>query len=133
VHPLRRSPSKFAVLALAITLLLVQQGETWHLAWKEHVRCAEHGEWIDVAGPAKAAAASRALHGPLVDAAASSSREHYHCTIVESSRVRATTWDSGLDATPPKPLISPVCAPVPEPVVIGFPRYLLAPKHSPPC
>lgn len=129
----RGSPRKLGVLTLAITLLLVQLGGAWHLAWKDHARCAEHGEWIDVDHTVTAASAAAPSHGPQVDAAGSSSRAHDHCTILEASRVRGITWDGGLAASPAKPVVRACLTPAVEPVEIGFELYLLAPKHSPPC
>jgi len=120
-------------LTLAITLLLLQLGGAWHSAWRDHARCAEHGEWVDVDRAETSASAVQPSHGPQVEAAGSSSRTHDHCTILEASRVRGITWDGGLAASPAKPVFRPWLTPAVEPIQVGFELYLLAPKHSPPC
>jgi hypothetical protein len=128
-----RSPRKLGVLTLAITLLLIQLGGVWHLAWNDHARCAEHGEWVDVASPTTATSAVQPSHGPQVDAAESSSKSHDHCTVVESSRVRGIEWTGGVDAPAPRSLVLPSSVRATEPDHVGFALYLLAPKHGPPC
>ncbi len=128
-----RSPRRLGVLTLAITLLLVQLGGAWHLAWNDHARCAEHGEWVDVARPATVTSAVESSHGPQVDASDSSSKSHDHCTVVESSRIRGIEWSGGFDASAPRSLVLPSSVRATEPGEVGFALYLLAPKHGPPC
>jgi hypothetical protein len=128
-----RSPRRFGVLTLAITLLFAQLGGAWHLAWKDHARCAEHGEWIDVAAPATVTDAPAPSHGPRVDASESSSKSHDHCAVLESSRVRGVEWKGELDTSAPRSLVLLPAEQVVEPGAVGFAVYLLAPKHSPPC
>jgi hypothetical protein len=128
-----RSPHKLGALTLAITLLLVQLAGVWHLAWNDHVRCEEHGEWVDVAAPAVSACTAQPSQGPHVHAAESSSKSHEHCTVVESSRVRGIEWSGGFDASAPRALVLPASVRATEPGEVGFALYLLAPKHGPPC
>jgi len=127
----RRNSSRLGVLCLAIAYLLLQLGGAWHLSQQEHARCAAHGEWIDVArSPFASAPASHP--GPIVDASAPT-QEHDHCTIVETSRVRAVVCD----VAPFEQIHGVVVAIDParadDPLGLGFDRYLLAPKQSPPC
>jgi hypothetical protein len=108
------------------------------LAWKDHARCAEHGEWVDVAGPVAATSpvqlsSEQPSRGPQVDPATPSSGAHDHCTILESSRVRGVEWNGGLDASAPRALVLLPTMQIDEPGDVGFALYLLAPKHSPPC
>ncbi len=127
----RRKSSRLGVLCLAVAYFVLQLGAAWHLSQQGHARCAAHGEWIDVAHPSTAQVP--APHsGPVVDSAASSS-EHEHCAVVEASRVRAVVQEPAPLALLREPLVSIVLPRADDPVFVGFDRYLLAPKQSPPC
>jgi hypothetical protein len=126
-----RIPSRLAVFCLAVAYFLLQLGGAWHLSQQGHARCAAHGEWIDVAHPSTAKAPAPHA-GPVVDSAASSS-EHDHCAVVEASRVRAIVQDLAPLGLLHEPLVSIVLPRADVPMDVGFDRYLLAPKQSPPC
>jgi hypothetical protein len=123
--------SRLGVLSLAIAYLLLVLGGTWHLSREDHARCAEHGEWIDVAHQSAAEHAAP-RPGPVANAAGAP-QEHDHCVIVEASRLRVVVCDgaSAELAHGAPASISPAL--VDDPIVAGFDRYLLAPKQSPPC
>ena len=127
----RRIPSRLGIFCLAIAYLLLQLGAAWHLSQQGHARCAAHGEWIDVAHPATADA-SAPRPGPAVDPAPTS-QAHDHCSVVEAARVRAVVCD-GVPLEPMHATLVAIVLPRgEEPLDVGFDRYLLAPKQSPPC
>jgi hypothetical protein len=127
----RRIRSRLGVLGLAIAYLLILFGGTWHLSRENHARCAQHGEWIDVA-TSPAAAQADAHPGPIAKPAASA-QEHEHCVLVEASRLRVVVCEgTPTDLVHDAPAaVAPTRADAP--FVAGLVRYLLAPKHSPPC
>jgi hypothetical protein len=127
----RRNFARLLVLCLAVAFLSIQLGGAWHVSRQVHARCAEHGEWIDV-GRAGASAHAHHDRGPVADSAASS-QEHDHCLIVEATRVRATSCQG--DPVELERELLEIVAPLraAEPLDVGFARFLLAPKQSPPC
>ena len=127
----RRNPSRLLVLCLAFAFLSLQLGGAWHAARQGHARCAEHGEWIDV-GHGEAAAHSHHDRGPVADFAGSS-QEHDHCLMVEAARVRAVVCDGAPVELALETVVVSVPSRAAEPLDVGFDRYLLAPKQSPPC
>ena len=127
----RRISSRLGVFCLAVAYVLLQLGSAWHLSQQGHARCAAHGEWIDVAHPATAGAPA-AHTGPVVDSAPSS-QEHDHCSVVEAARVRAVVCDGAPLEPMHATLVAIVLPRAEEPLGVGFDRYLLAPKQSPPC
>ena len=127
----RRISSRFSVLCLSIAYLVLQLGGAWHLARGRHARCAEHGEWIDVAHQ-PSAAQSEPARGPIAERFAST-QAHDHCVLVEASRIRAVVCDGApmhLAHEAPASIVPPRSD---DPLDVGFDRYLLAPKQSPPC
>jgi hypothetical protein len=103
------------------------------LAWNDHARCVEHGEWVEVEHPMAAPAPAQPARGPIVEAAGSIPRVHDHCSIFEASRARGIEWSGKLELSPLLSVERIASAPRSEPGDSPFALYLLAPKHSPPC
>lgn len=127
----RRNFSKLLVLCLAFAFLSLQLGGAWHASRQGHARCAEHGEWIDV-GHGEAAAAAHHHRGPVADFAGSS-QNHDHCLLVEAARVRAVACHASPIELGHEIVATSVPLRLADPLDVGFDRYLLAPKQSPPC
>ena len=123
--------ARLGLLGLAVAYLSLYLGGTWHLSIEGHARCAEHGEWIDV-DHAPAAEHACPPTGPLVRSGGAP-EEHDHCVIVEASRLRAVACEDApavIVRAAPATIVPRRTA---EPLDLGFDRYLLAPKQSPPC
>lgn len=129
---------------LALVFVVSQVGSYLHAATEHHARCPEHGELvhIDLGAPLAAAAAAETDRATRPDdpdggdalrdgAAAGEGHEHEHCYLCPVSRERLGTisnTDTILAAAP-----AAVASPLPAVVVHGDrPRYVLAPKTSPP-
>ena len=129
----RKKASSLGALALAVAVLVAHLGGTWHFATQEHVRCAEHGEWIDVPAhdsPVESVPTSR---GPGIEQAPTNLAGDDHCVLFLASRVRGIVWQVATSVSQPSPAIARAWTPIADPVESGFAIYLLAPKQSPPC
>jgi hypothetical protein len=129
----RKPVSGFGALALAFAVLLAHLGGTWHFATRQHVRCAEHGEWTDVAAHDPPIQSAPRSQGPIVEARASSLAGDDHCVFFLASRLREIIWQAATSVSQPSPIVAKAWTPIADPVESGFAIYLLAPKQSPPC
>lgn len=129
----KRRLSSFGVLALAIAVLLAHLGGTWHFATQEHVRCAEHGEWIDVSTHVPAIESVPTNRGPVIRRPTAPLDSDDHCVFFLASRARGIVWQVATSVSQPCPVLVKVWTPIAEPVESEFAIYLLAPKQSPPC
>ena len=131
MHTSRPLFARVGLLTLAVAYLALFLGGTWHLSLEGHARCAEHGEWIDVAhAPVPVHPPHHA--GPVLRSAGSP-EAHEHCVIVEASRLRAVVCDDAPTELAPTAPAAILEQPAAGPLSVGFERYLLAPKQSPPC
>jgi hypothetical protein len=118
-------------------MLVGSLGDSIHRAQVMHAVCADHGDIVHVAVPiAEAAPASEAPRssGPEYRGVESSAAAHHDaCSFAAFAR------DGGLPSLHAPRAIAVTAAPTvpaarPEtPRVADFPRFLLAPKHSPPA
>ena len=123
-------------LMLAILLLASHLASSLHMATVRHAQCAEHGEYthapeIGIAVQAHGTAA----HGPRWDGrpAGRASDAHDHCVWFVFGR-QEPLWFGASGALVVRPLETavPPCA-VESAPICAIPRYLLAPKQSPPA
>lgn len=131
---------------LALVFVAGQLGSYLHAATEHHARCPEHGELVHVdalplaatgpkATPATTATTPEARSGDA-DAlrngpAAGDGHEHEHCYLCPVSRERLGTMPSA-DAIA---AVMPAMVAHSLPAVVapsGRPRYVIAPKTSPP-
>jgi hypothetical protein len=126
---------------LALVFVAGQLGSHLHAVSERHVRCPEHGELIHVdelppaAGPMAATAATSPAPGDVdavrKDASAADGHEHDHCYLCPVSRERlGTIPNAGALAS-----VMPAVVAHSLPAVVaesGQPRYVIAPKTSPP-
>lgn len=133
---LRRSvvrATRFKFLTVVVAVLFVW-GEFAHFAHFASVRhrvCAEHGEIEDVA-------AHPCTDRPIVPAddyvgpSPSGDQEHEHCALIDKNRDMRAPWSPATRVCFAKVEVRdiPRCV---APAFAGFPRYRLAPKHSPPA
>ncbi len=130
---------------LALVFVAGQLGSHVHAVSERHVRCPEHGELIHVdalplaAGPVAATAATSPASGTAPgeadalrnDASAVDGHEHDHCYLCPVSRERLGTIPNAgaLAAVMPAVVAHSLPAVVAQ---SGRPRYVIAPKTSPP-
>ena len=104
-----------------------------HLAFTDHVRCAEHGELVE-AGPSVAATATatRAVKAHTsIAATAEAGHGHDHCAAAPHRRDRAAhAFVRTVVAGAALPFVARVTTQVGPPRAIQL--ILLAPKNSPP-
>jgi len=131
-RPRKNQASRPIAALWALLLLLAQLGGAWHLARQDHVRCAEHGEWIDAPVRSIACTASPSSRGPHVDGAQPTSGSHDHCAILLASRQRGAPSATDFGLSFRSPVVVRATAPRLDPIETGFAIFLLAPKHSPP-
>jgi hypothetical protein len=124
---------------LALVFVASQLGSHLHAATEHHARCPEHGELVHVEMDAPLAAAAAAKTdgaaspegAALRNGAAAEGHEHEHCYLCPVSRERLGT----IPNTDTIAAAAPVAVASPQPAVVahgGQPRYVLAPKTSPP-
>jgi hypothetical protein len=120
---------------MAIVCLVAQLFALVHFGVAHHVRCAEHGELIELPAGANAPAHLAATSTPAHAAATLRSSQlraedhHDHCMVSADRRCLATA-DLAVAALPqPLAALAPprTCAPA-----VQRPLYRLAPKISPP-
>lgn len=128
----RSQASNLAVLALAIGVLLTHLGGAWHFATQKHVRCAEHGEWIDAHADETLGQSTPRSAGPAVGQTTGSAEDD-HCIVFLASRIGEVSFPSVAAVSHPSPVVAEPWTAVVDPVESGFALYLLAPKQSPPC
>jgi len=133
VRPQTLQVSKPTAALWALLLLLAQLGGAWHLARQDHVRCAEHGEWIDAPARSIACTASPSSRGPHIDGAPPTSGPHDHCAILLASRQRVAPSATSFGLSFRSQVLVRASVPRLDPIETGFAIFLLAPKHSPPC
>lgn len=120
---------------LALVFVASQLAGYLHAATEHHARCPEHGELIHVDAPAEAASrpavATPAEDDHALRTAAADDHEHDHCYLCPVSRERlGTVPDTGaLAAVLPAEIGHATPAAV---APTGRPRYIIAPKTSPP-
>ncbi len=135
-HDRRRS---YATLFLACLFLLGRLAGDLHLASVRHAICPEHGELVEAGHAAPALLPAPHRDQPLDERArtcevvpASGSEDHSHCLLAQLVRERPLL----LDLAPARAVLAVSATPhLDEPrrvVVEAIPRFLLAPKHSPP-
>ncbi len=118
-----------------IVLLLALHLAGWlasfvHQVAVPHEVCREHGELVE-AGAAAAAGEGRE-GAQLAPAGEPHAEEHHHCIVLALARERFTVFE---DRAPALQDVEARVAPAPrDPSACwtSFPRYLLAPNHSPP-
>jgi hypothetical protein len=128
---------------LALVFVAGQLGSYLHAATEHHARCPEHGELVHVDALPLAATGPMATPptGPEAvpddadalrsGAAAADGHEHDHCYLCPVSRERLGTMPSA-DAIA---AVMPAVVAHSLPAVVapsGRPRYIIAPKTSPP-
>jgi hypothetical protein len=123
---------------LALVFVAGQLGSHLHAATEHHARCPEHGELVHVDAPlaagtvAMAAATSPGDSDALRNAAAGvDGHEHDHCYLCPVSRERLGTTPNADAIAAVMPAV--VAHSLPAMVAHGGqPRYIIAPKTSPP-
>jgi hypothetical protein len=128
-------PRLFAAVLIA-AFGFVQFSASWHEASVRHVRCAEHGEAIDVGivsdlGPSPAR--HRATSSGMAGADNAETTSHDHCSVVLAFRAsaRAQLVRLAIRFTPPPIVVQPASEPARRP---GRAFVLAsAPKTSPPA
>ena len=137
-HLHRDRRRSYAALFLACLFLVGRLAGDLHLASVRHAICPEHGELIDVAAhgehalePTRDDCGERSGVCEVVPAPGAD--EHGHCVLAQLERERPCS----LDLVPVRAVV-PECAEklADEPrrlIAVGIPRFLLAPKHSPPA
>lgn len=130
-----RAARLFAV-ALIVAMGVAQFLASWHEATVRHVRCAEHGEAIDVGAfshPGSAPARHRATGTGMEGADSTETPSHDHCAIVFACRAsaRARLLRQTIRLLPPPVVVRPAIEPASRP---GRAFVLAsAPKTSPPA
>ena len=133
---------------LALVFVAGQLGSQLHAVSERHARCPEHGELVHVdalplaaaTGPIAATAATGGLASDNAsgeadalrrDASAAEGHEHDHCYLCPVSRERLGTVPSAGAITAAMPAV--VAHSLPAVLTqSGRPRYVIAPKTSPP-
>ncbi len=77
---------------LALCALVAHLGASVHFTALDHVRCTEHGEWIELA-PAPAAAAFSPVHRERVVGSERGAHHHDHCAVANASGARLVASD----------------------------------------
>lgn len=117
---------------IALVFVLTSLAGMAHEAATQHVRCAEHGELVDAAGPPALAARDTLLTVASRGAPSEPVHGHDHCAFAQTTRA------SRLDLRPPG--VAPIAVAVvelpaalpPRPVHAGVAVFRAAPKTSPP-
>lgn len=125
-----------AVWIGALCLLLGQFSSILHMATVQHVRCAEHGEWIhagDPHGPSDVGRAQTVVSGEtesIRSAPLSDGHEHDHCLLFSEDRRVALFAGFGEHQAPrTTTAIAALCS---SPQYPSQSVYSFAPKTSPP-
>lgn len=119
-------------LVLVAFNLLTQVVSFAHLAYVNHVTCAEHGELVEVGRSVGSATAGTDSSAVRPSAAAEESHGHDHCVIALARRDRAFA-DSTTRSFVAIPLETPLeAARAPEAAPPAIAVILIAPKNSPP-
>jgi len=126
---------RFFAAALVVAMGVAQYSASWHEASVRHVRCAEHGEAIDVgafADPGTSPARHRAAGTGIESADSTETPSHHHCAIVLACRAsaRAQLVRTAMPLLPPPVVVRPVGEPVSRPGCVFV--LASAPKTSPP-
>lgn len=119
---------------LALVFVASQLGSYLHAATEHHARCPEHGELIHVeatAGTGIAAATADAPEGAALRSAADEEHEHDHCYLCPVSRERPGTVSHTGAIAAMTPAVIEHALPAAASHT-GRPRYVIAPKTSPP-
>ena len=128
----RHRTTRICAAVLAFVALASQLASFAHLVLVRHVRCAEHGEMIEVDDDHIVAARPHTAHDALIATSASEDEAHDHCLMVPMRRDRATigttfAFDSiHVDAYGTIGRV--VRAEIPPPIA----TLRFAPKNSPP-
>src|SRR5690606_8046906 len=124
----------------ALVFVASQLGSYLHAATERHVRCPEHGELVHLAHTDElppttgttAAAGPDGADALRNGAGAGDGHEHEHCYLCPVSRERLGTVPDGSEIAVAMPAVLAHSYPA---VVAqsGQPRYVIAPKTSPPA
>jgi hypothetical protein len=130
ITPTRRRTSLVAIAALCLAM---QAFAVAHFGVVRHVRCAEHGEMVELDENVGRVAASTPSKSalPVMDSSQRSVESHHdHCVVAAERRALCSTDLAVITARP----ACLVVAPQPQLIVVGptRPLYRLAPKISPP-
>jgi hypothetical protein len=129
----RAARSRFFAVIVALLFVCGDFARFAHFASVRHRVCAEHGVLEDVAEHSttdRTAVPAGEHVAPI--ASDGHAHEHEHCPLVDTNRetrvpsapvVRACLASLEVRATSRRR----------SPTFVGFPRYMLAPKHSPPA
>ena len=138
MHPRHSRRRSYATVLLVCLLLVGRLSAELHLASVRHVVCAQHGELVEVgahghAGAASAGGEETTEHAEGVRVGTRPAHDdHDHCAVAQLERERALGLDlvRGVAHAPERraaPLDPSRAAPT-----SSIPRFLLAPKQSPP-
>jgi hypothetical protein len=120
---------------VALVFVASQLGSYLHAATEHHARCPEHGELIhvDAAGGdvVEIGDAADATEGAALRSAATGDHEHDHCYLCPVSRERPGTLSHAGAIAAVTPAVIEHALPAAA-AHVGQPRYLIAPKTSPP-
>jgi hypothetical protein len=121
---------------VALVFVASQLGSYLHAATEHHARCPEHGELIHVDAPAGAtvaveAADASAAEGAALRSAGDEGHEHDHCYLCPVSRERLGTISHADAIAAATPVVIAHALPAAA-MHVGQPRYVIAPKTSPP-
>jgi len=140
MRPVLRAPRQLLrAIALCALLLTGLLGDSIHRAQVRHALCPEHGDLVDVA--AHTSIAPHSLHAETgtcqrehVDAGETDGSGHHdHCLLAALPKAESVA-DAPTPAFGPEFLaVLPIAVPSAEVLTSSFPRYLLAPKNSPPA
>ncbi len=125
--------ARFAASALALLFLYGQVASYAHLANVRHVRCADHGELIDLHGDQVEAAPADASAGPrLIASHDCTSHRHEHCAIAAQRRESSAGAEHHEVATVAPRAVAREFTASPDRPHTPLALYRLAPKTSPP-
>jgi anthranilate/para-aminobenzoate synthase component II len=130
ITPTRKRTNLVVIAALCLAM---QAFALAHFGIVRHVRCAEHGEMVELDEAAVRVAASTPSESalPAMDSSLRSVESHHdHCVVAAERRALCGTGLAVITARP----ACLVAAPLPRLIVVGptRPLYRLAPKISPP-
>jgi hypothetical protein len=139
MRPVPREPRQLLrAIVLCALLLTGLLGDSIHRAQVRHAVCPEHGDLVDVSSHASAAPHSAHTEKSTcqrehVDAGETNGSGHHdHCVLAALPKAESVS-DAPMPEFGPEFLaVSTFAVPSTEVVASSFPRYLLAPKNSPP-